>query len=103
MIAPREGMVPPESVFRHHRSTVAFRALLLLHLKHRLQRAFAEIAGGGMNSPLGGLYRRMLRQGRGAPRRYGVRGLAGLFGRVGVVGRAFALDGPDAAPAFGLL
>jgi hypothetical protein len=68
MITPREGMVPPESVFRHHRSTVALRALLLLHLEHRVQRAFAEIARGGANSPFGGVDRdRMLRQRGGAP------------------------------------
>src|ERR1700692_32666 len=45
----------------------------------------------------------MLRQGGGVPRRCGLRGLAGLFGRVDVVGRALALDGPDAASALGLL
>lgn len=73
---------------------------LLLHLQHRLQRPFAEMAGGGVNAPLGGFDGSVLRRRGGAACGSDVRGLAGFLGAVDT---ALAMEGADAALALGFL
>src|ERR1700719_1425609 len=83
--APEARQARGKLCFRSRRRAAnAGSAVLLLRQQQFLQRAFAELAGGGGNAPLGAVDRRewVTQCGRCGTRRRSVRDLAGFLGLV---------------------